>query len=285
MYEDATSVIRVIWFIWISTRSIPNIFKEVFTLDFGFSFIVFPRPAREIVLRYLPWSVGLLLFTTIISWTLGNILGVIVSFVKNRYISGALENIAIVLYPIPYYVFSLALIYVFAYLIPIFSLSPATMPAINIASLWDLINMVFHMLKTVSAPALSIIVISAFGWWFISSRTLSLATMTEDYVVYARLRGIDIGRIRGRYVLRGIMVPQVTALALALGAIFSGALVTEYIFAYPGLGSLLYQAIIIGDYPIALTILSLSMIGVTLATWFLDTVVYYLVDPRIRFAR
>uniref|UniRef100_A0A7C5TI24 ABC transporter permease n=2 Tax=Ignisphaera aggregans TaxID=334771 RepID=A0A7C5TI24_9CREN len=259
--------------------------KRFFTLDFGFSFIVFPRPAREIVLRYLPWSVGLLLFTTIISWTLGNILGVIVSFVKNRYISGALENIAIVLYPIPYYVFSLALIYVFAYLIPIFSLSPATMPAINIASLWDLINMVFHMLKTVSAPALSIIVISAFGWWFISSRTLSLATMTEDYVVYARLRGIDIGRIRGRYVLRGIMVPQVTALALALGAIFSGALVTEYIFAYPGLGSLLYQAIIIGDYPIALTILSLSMIGVTLATWFLDTVVYYLVDPRIRFAR
>jgi len=81
------------------------------------------------------------------------------------------------------------------------------------------------------------------------------------------------------------MIPQITALSLALGAIFSGALVTEYIFAYPGLGSLLYQAIIIGDYPIAFTILSLSVVGVALSTFFLDTVVYYLVDPRIRFAR
>lgn len=259
--------------------------RRFFTLDFGSSFIVFPRPAREIVLRYLPWTVGLLLFTTVISWTLGNVLGVIVSFVKKRYISNLLENIAIVLYPIPYYVFSLALIYIFAYLIPVFSLSPATMPAIKITSLADLVSASLHIMRAGAAPAISIIVISAFGWWFISSRTLSLATMTEDYVIYARLRGVDVGRIRGRYVLRSIMVPQVTALALALGSIFSGALVTEYIFAYPGLGSLLYQAIIIGDYPIALTILSLSMIGVTLATWFLDTVVYYVIDPRIRFAR
>jgi peptide/nickel transport system permease protein len=259
--------------------------RRFFTLDFGASFIVFPRPAREVVLRYLPWTIGLLLFTTVISWSLGNILGVTVSFAKNRYISRFLENLAIVLYPIPYYVFSLALIYIFAFLIPIFTLSPATMPAIKISTLHDLLNVVIHLMKAASLPAISIIVISAFGWWFISSRNLSLVTMTEDYVIYARLRGIDVGRIRRDYVLRGIMVPQVTALALALGAIFSGALVTEYIFAYPGLGSLLYQAIIIGDYPIALTILSLSMMGVTLATWFLDTFVYYLVDPRIRYAR
>jgi peptide/nickel transport system permease protein len=259
--------------------------RRFFTLDFGASFIVFPRPAREVVLRYLPWTVGLLLFTTVISWSLGNILGVTVSFAKNRYISKFLENLAIVLYPIPYYVFSLALIYIFAFLIPIFTLSPATMPAIRISTLHDFLNVVIHLMKAASLPAISIIVISAFGWWFISSRNLSLVAMTEDYVIYARLRGIDVGRIRRDYVLRGIMVPQVTALALALGAIFSGALVTEYIFAYPGLGSLLYQAIIIGDYPIALTILSLSMIGVTLATWFLDTFVYYLVDPRIRYAR
>ncbi len=259
--------------------------RRFFTLDFGFSFIAFPRPAREIVARYLPWTVGLLLFTTFVSWVLGNILGVVVSFARNRYISSLLENIAIVLYPIPYYVFSLALIYIFAYLIPVFSLSPATMPSIKISSIPDLINVALYIMKAGAAPAFSIIVVSALGWWFISSRTLSLAIMTEDYVVYARLRGIDMGRLRGKYVLRGIMVPQVTALALALGSIFSGALVTEYIFAYPGLGSLLYQAIIIGDYPVALTILSLSMIGVTLATWFLDAIVYYIVDPRIRFAR
>jgi len=256
-----------------------------FTLDFGSSFIVFPSPAREIVLRYLPWTVGLLLFATAVAWMLGNILGVIVSFSKKKAFGTLLENIALILYPIPYYIFSLALIYIFAYLIPIFSLSPATIPPIEITSINELVEVTFHILKTASAPALSIIVISALGWWFISSRTLSLATMTEDYVVYAKLRGVSMGKIRSKYVLRSIMIPQITALSLALGAIFSGALVTEYIFAYPGLGSLLYQAIIIGDYPIAFTILSLSVVGVALSTFFLDTVVYYLVDPRIRFAR
>ncbi len=259
--------------------------RRFFSLDFGPSFITFPTPAREIVGRYLPWTVGLLLVTTVISWIAGNTLGVFVSFVRNKRLSRALENVAIVLYPIPYYVLSLALIYIFAFIIPIFSLSPASIPHIRIASISDIINVALYFLRASSLPALSIIVISAFGWWFLSSRTLSISIVTEDYVSFAKLRGVDIGRIRGKYVLRSVMVPQVTALALALGNIFSGALVTEYIFAYPGLGSLLYESIILGDYPIALTILSLSIMGVIISMWLLDTVVYYVLDPRIRYAR
>lgn len=259
--------------------------RRFFSLDFGPSFIAFPTPARDIVARFLPWTVGLLLVTTMISWLVGNILGVFVSFVKEKFLSRILENIAIVLYPIPYYVLSLALIYIFAFLIPIFSLSPVSVPPIRITSIADIINTIVYFIRAALLPAISIIIISAFGWWFLSSRTLSISIITEDYVAFAKLRGIDISRIRGKYVLRSVMVPQVTALALALGTIFSGALVTEYIFAYPGLGSLLYQSIIIGDYPIALTILSLSIIGVIVGMWLLDTVVYYILDPRIRYAR
>jgi peptide/nickel transport system permease protein len=259
--------------------------RRFFTLDFGPSFLAFPTPAREIVVRYLPWTVGLLVIATMISWIIGNMLGVLVSFIRAKAVSRIFENIAIILYPIPYYIFSLVLIYVFAFLIPIFSLSPASMPQVRIGSVQELLDLMLYLIKVTSLPAISIIVISAFGWWFISSRTLSLFTMTEDYVIFARLRGIDIGRIRSKYVLRSIMVPQVTALALSLGSIFSGALVTEYVFAYPGLGSLLYQAIVLGDYPVALTIMSLSLIGIAIATWFLDTIVYYIVDPRIRYVR
>ncbi|MCS7112323.1 MAG: ABC transporter permease [Ignisphaera sp.] len=259
--------------------------KRFFSLDFGPSFMAFPTPARDIVARFLPWTVGLLLVTTVVSWIAGNMLGVFVSFVRNKRLSRILENTAIVLYPIPYYVLSLALIYIFAFLIPIFSLSPVSVPLIRIASISDVVNVVVYFIRAASLPAISIIIISAFGWWFLSSRTLSISTITEDYVVFAKLRGVDIGRLRGKYVLRSVMVPQVTALALALGTIFSGALVTEYIFAYPGLGSLLYQSIIIGDYPIALSILSLSIMGVIISMWILDTVVYYVLDPRIRYAR
>jgi len=259
--------------------------RRFFTLDFGSSFLAFPTPARDIVARFLFWTVGLLVVATAISWIIGNMLGVFVSFVRDKRVSAFFENLAITLHPIPYYIFSLALIYIFAFLIPIFSLSPTSAPQIRISSLEELASTILYILRSASLPAISIIIVSAIGWWFLSSRALSLSTMTEDYVVFARLRGIDDSRVRGRYVLRSIMVPQVTALALSLGSIFSGALVTEYVFAYPGLGSLLYQAIILGDYPTALTILSLSILGIVIATWFLDTVIYYIVDPRIRYAR
>ncbi|QOJ78839.1 ABC transporter permease [Infirmifilum lucidum] len=249
--------------------------RGVFTLDFGPSILAFPTPAKSLVVRYLPWTIGLLFFTTIISWVIGNLLGMLSALKEESILSKILQGVAVTLYPIPYYVMALVLIFLLAYLIPIFPLSGSSiyMERLDLGT-------VLSILRAATLPALSIVIVSALGWWFLSSRTLTLRVKAEDYVEQAYLRGLPEGLIVKKYIMRNILLPQVTALGLALGTIFSGAVITEAIFAYPGLGLLLFRAISTGDYSTALSIVSLSIYGVALGTLILD-LIYPLIDPRV----
>ncbi len=86
----------------------------------------------------------------------------------------------------------------------------------------------------------------------------------------------------GKYVIRNALLPQVTGLALSLGQIFSGALITEIVFGYPGLGMLLYRAIVNGDYNLIMGITVFSIVGITTAILIVD-LIYPLLDPRVRY--
>ncbi len=105
---------------------------------------------------------------------------------------------------------------------------------------------------------------------------------SENFVQYAKFGGIKESRIVSRYVIRNAIMPQITGLALSLGQIFSGALITEIVFSYPGLGSLLYNAIITGDYNLIMGITALSILAITTAILVLD-LLYPLFDPRVRY--
>lgn len=245
-------------------------------LEFGSSLIAFPTPVKEIIALRLPWTVGLLSITAIISWIMGNILGVLASE-RSSAISRTLRAIAVTLYPIPYYIFALVLIFIFSYLIPLFPLIGGITTVSPSLTIYDMV----YLIKSSILPALSIIIVSGFGWWFLSSSSLAQVVQNEDFHKFAILRGLSSNLILKRYTLRNVILPQITALGLALGGIFSGALLVEVVFAYPGLGYLLYRAILGGDIPTTLGILSLSVIGVSAATLILD-LIYPLLDPRVR---
>jgi peptide/nickel transport system permease protein len=104
----------------------------------------------------------------------------------------------------------------------------------------------------------------------------------ENYVQYAKLSGVTEGRIVSKYIIRNALLPQITGLALSLGQIFSGALITEIVFSYPGMGMLLYNSIIRGDYNLIMGIIIFSIIGITTAILFVD-LTYPLFDPRVRY--
>jgi peptide/nickel transport system permease protein len=104
---------------------------------------------------------------------------------------------------------------------------------------------------------------------------------SESFVQYAKLGGISEGRILGKYVIRNAILPQITGLALNFGNIFGGALITEMVFSYPGIGTLLYNAIVNGDYNLIMGITIFSIVGLTTAILVLD-LLYPLFDPRIR---
>jgi len=252
--------------------------RRVFTFDFGPSTIAYPTPASEIVFNRLPWTIGLLLASTLITWTVGNLLGVIAGYFKDRRFARVLEGIAITLYPIPYYIMALILIFLFAYLLRIFPLGGGLSIIPEKFDLQLVLNILWHSLL----PAASLILPGALGWSFLSSRTLAMQTLTEDYTRYAEVRGLPGSYILRRYVLRNILLPQTTVLALSLGGIFGGALLTEIIFAYPGVGSIAYRAIFSGDIYTLMAVLFLSMIGVATGTYLLD-LLYPLIDPRVRY--
>ena len=129
-------------------------------------------------------------------------------------------------------------------------------------------------------PAAALVIVGI-GTWFLGMRALVSNIITEDYVVYAELAGVRQGRIVGSYVIRNAVLPQLTALAMALGSIFSGTVITEQVFAYPGLGTLLVRAVNGGDTAVVLAISCISIVAVAGAIFIID-LVHPLIDPRVR---
>jgi peptide/nickel transport system permease protein len=112
-------------------------------------------------------------------------------------------------------------------------------------------------------------------------RSLVSNIVSEDYVVYAELAGVDRRRILSSYVMRNALVPQFTGLAMSLGGIFNGAIITEKVFGYPGVGTLLVDAVYAGDYGLVLGVTTVSIIGVSVGVLVID-LVYPFLDPRVQ---
>ena len=114
-------------------------------------------------------------------------------------------------------------------------------------------------------------------------RAMSIYELDADYVRYSRSLGVSDNRIV-RYIFRNAMLPQITGLALSIGGMVSGALITEIVFSYPGIGTLLFTAIRQEDYPLVQGITLLIMIAVLLANFMVE-IGYGFIDPRIRAAQ
>jgi peptide/nickel transport system permease protein len=120
------------------------------------------------------------------------------------------------------------------------------------------------------------------GGWFIGMKSLTSNIISEDYVVYAEIAGLEERKVLFGYVLRNALLPQITGLALQLGMVFNGSLIMEVVYNYPGMGLLLYRAVIANDYSLIMGITLFSIIGVATAVLILD-LLYPLFDPRIRY--
>ncbi len=259
----------------IFTQYVDYLKRIVLHFDFGPSLSSYPRPVSEMVFAALPWTVGLLLTTTVLAWLLGNLIGLIAGYFHNNRAASVLEVLGVVLYPIPYYILALIVILIFAYVWPVFPLA-ATFPSGGLT---------FAQFGTIlynsALPAMTL-VLAGFGWNILSMKSLAYATKEEPYAVFARLKGTSDWTRMTSYVFRNAMLPQITSLVLSVGTIFSGALLTEILFSYPGLGLLMRTAAGSGDYNPLYGTITMSIIAVASAGLILD-LIYPLFDPRIRY--
>lgn len=249
--------------------------SRLFKADLGASFFSFPTPVTQIIGAGIGWTIGLLGTAILISWFLGVFLGSLAGYFSNRRWAQGLEGVVIFVYPIPYYIIAFVLLMLFTYYIPLFPLVGGARgtPAFT----WEFISSVLYF---GFLPALSI-VIGATAFRFIMAKALASTEVTSDYVQYAELAAVPKRKILLNYVIRNTMLPQVTDLALSLGAIFEGALITEIVFGYPGIGYVLYNAINNSDYNIIMGITLLSIVGIATASLLVD-LLYPFLDPRVR---
>jgi peptide/nickel transport system permease protein len=251
--------------------------KRILRADFGPSMSAFPTPVSTLVARALPWTTGLLVVSTIVTWVLGNWLGGLAGYYQKSRGLKLLGVFAMGLHPIPYYILALLLLIVFGFLWPVLPISGGS--AMNLPQTWSW-AFAASVLQHAILPALSLILIGV-GSWFLGMRSLVSNVVTEDYVIYAELAGVDRSRILSSYVMRNALVPQVTGLAISLGGIFNGAVITEKVFGYPGVGSLLVDAVYAGDYGLVLGVTTISIIGVSIGVLVID-LIYPLLDPRVK---
>ena len=244
--------------------------------DLGVSLNLFPRTVMDLILDALPWSIALLIVTTILAFVIGNLLGALAAWPHAPDWLRTLSTSFVLLQGVPPVLLGVLLIFFIAFrakLLPISgSYSPGTVPELSLDFFLDVSR---HQIL----PALSLI-FGTVGGWVLSMRGMGVTIQGEDYVLFAEHKGLNSRTIFRDYFLRNALLPQVTGFALALGSVVTNAIVVENIFGLPGLGLVLSNAIRANDFLVIYGIV--LFITIAIATLMvLVELLYPLLDPRI----
>jgi peptide/nickel transport system permease protein len=245
--------------------------------DLGVSMYQYPKTVMDLIIEALPWTMGLLFVTTILSFIIGNLLGALSAWPHAPDWLRGISTSFVMLLGVPPVLLGLLLIFFIAFrlkLLPMSgSYSAGTIPELSPAFILDAAR---HLVL----PALSLI-LGTVGGWVLSMRGMGVTILGEDYVLFAEHKGLKSGIIFRDYYLRNALLPQVTGFALALGSVVTSAVVVESIFGLPGLGSVLSRAINANDFLVIYGIV--LFITIAIATLMvLVELIYPLLDPRIR---
>jgi peptide/nickel transport system permease protein len=246
--------------------------------DLGPSLANFPNPVSGMIGQAMPYTLSLLIPAVLISWTFGNLFGTWSSYYPKNKLLGVIEVVGQAVRPIPYYIVAIVLLVVFAFFIPILPFSGAY--PIGTRPSWTFAFALIYLRHSI-LPAATLVLVG-FGGWFIGMKSLTSNIISEDYVVYAETTGMKESKILSQYVMRNALLPQLTGLAMSLGTVFSGALIMEIVFGFPGLGMLTMAAVLRNDYSMIMGIAIYSIIGVAVAVFLMD-LIYPLFDPRVRY--
>jgi peptide/nickel transport system permease protein len=273
-YEERFGLDQPLWIQYV------RYLGDMARFEFGLSISMFPTRVIDMILLALPWTLMLLSVSTVLAFAVGTLLGALMAWHKSPGWTRALVTPVLTLSAIPYYLLGLILVYLFAFTARLFPIGGGftigTTPTLDAAFLGDALR---HSIL----PALSIL-LAQMGGWALAMRGMMVTTQGEDYMVFGELKGLRDRRLFLSYALRNAILPQATSLALVLGHVASGALLVEVVFGYPGVGTLLYQAIRTFDYFVIYGVSFIVVVTLGLATLLLDVMLPKL-DPRITYRR
>ncbi len=251
-----------------------NFWNALFRGDLGVSIWLYPQMVIRIIQRAIPYDLFILLPAILLSWFAGNQVGALAA--RARWLDNTILPLGYLLTATPYMWLAIVLAWSLgnkAGLFPIAgAYSFAVRPHLSLPFILDLLHHWF-------LPFLSLFLVM-FGGWAIGMRNMIIYELESDYSRYLEALGIPQNLIR-KYAFRNAMLPQITGLALQLGGIVAGAVATEVVFAYPGIGYIILNAVQNQDYFLLQGCFLFIIIGVLLANFLID-LVYVIVDPRTR---
>jgi peptide/nickel transport system permease protein len=243
--------------------------------NLGTSLSSYPTPVATLIRGALPWTIGLVGIATVLSFVLGTLIGIAVAWRRGSWLDNILPAMTF-FQAVPYFFLAILAVAVFATKLGWFPQNSAYDITLNPGFSGPYISSV---LDHAVLPALTIVLASIAGWT-ITMRNVMITTMDEDYVLIAEAKGLPRRRVV-TYAARNAILPSISGFSLAVGFIVSGALLTEIVFSYPGIGFILLQAISNQDYPLLQGIFLVITFAVLAANLIADFV-YVLLDPRVR---
>jgi len=248
---------------------------ELFKGNLGLSF-AYRQPVMQVIVSRMPNTILLIGFSFIISTIIGILIGAIAGWKRGSKTDSAIFSFSLVSSWLPTFWVGTMLLLVFGFWCRAFPIGGIITPAKTFASPLDYwMDILWHM----TLPTISLF------FWYIGEyvllmRSSMLDVLTEDYIVTAKAKGLGEFTILRDHAIRNALLPVMTLTMLNLGYIVAGAIQTEIVFGWPGLGKLIWDSLSMRDYPLLQGAFIIISISVVLANYLAD-VLYGFLDPRV----
>ena len=250
---------------------------QVVTLDFGVSYTFYPSTVGQLVGQALPYTFVLVGLVTILAFVLGTLIGVGAAWKRGTWLDSLPTLSGSFMSTFPYFWTALLLLFFLGYVLHWFpttgAFSATATPGFSGGFIGDVLD---HAVL----PAITLLV-TGLGGWILGMRNAMINTLGDDYVTFAEANGLHGRTVALRYAARNAILPNLTGFGLALGGVVGGSILVEQVFGYPGIGYLLFNAVIGQDYPLMQALFLMITVSVLVANFIVD-VLYGVLDPRTR---
>jgi len=261
---------------------IPRIIYQIMVLDLGTSRSTLSfsgsNKVADIILERIPNTVLMVTTAVLISSLVGLVVGLWSATKVGSLLDRFTSLVSAISYSLPAWWFGMVVILVFAYELRLFPSGGMTTPGLTTT---DPITRFLDLLWHLFLPVLTLFV-ALVGSWIYVTRSIVISITKEDFIVVGRAKGLPERVIRNRYLLRNSAPPILTNMILGLAGSITGAILTEAIFNWPGMGSLYYNAILSADINMILALTYIYTLVYVVARFILE-VLYVVLDPRVRY--
>jgi peptide/nickel transport system permease protein len=254
---------------------------NMLTWNFGRGRIGGGETVAAQIMNRLPNTLILMGLAAVLSIFMGILIGVLVAHKRGNWFDTATVTGSLVTYSVPIFFIGWLMIFFFAVQLGWFPTGGAAPRSWGRNPPTNIIQYVAGRLSCLVLPTFTLFLFSV-GGWILLTRACVLETITEDYVVTARAKGLKERTILYKHILKNASLPIITSIAMSFGFIISGAIITETLFCYNGMGLLMWNALHPPDLPILQAIFYVIGLCVVAAN-FLADLLYGIIDPRIKY--